>query len=266
MEVTAIGDIHGRDNWKSIIEITDTEHVVFAWDYFDSPSVSGNDQLHNFLEILEFQGQTNRRVTLLLGNHDFHYFPNNPQEYSWYGVNNIDVRNVWKLLQETMNDWKVQVVRQIDNVLYSHAGVTNEWCDDHDVNIGDIQESINTVFVQNSSYFQFLYESKKGPYRSWEEDWNDTFQSPLWVRPQSLERDAIKWIKQIVGHTQQACVTLSHSEQIAYIDTLGRSGEYLLVEDGNFQIQGRDFLSISEYVEVMKLFEEKKRLILYEIS
>ena len=257
MSVTAIWDIHWRDNWKKIVENTDTEHVVFVGDYFDSPNISWPQQIENFSEILEFKETTTREVTLLVWNHDFHYFSYNSQEYSWYGERDIDITQVWQLLYDVTNQWLLQVTKLIDWVLYSHAGVTNEWCDDYDIDRENIQESIGRCFFHNPQAFQFLYQSKKWPYRSWEEDGDDTFQSPFWIRPRSLEKDRIWWVKQVVGHTKQACITLSRDEQIAYIDTLGQSGEYLIVKDARFHIQGRDFLSIQEREEVMSLFEKK---------
>ena len=48
-----LGDIHGRDIWKKILEIEEKANiVVFVGDYFDSKDgVSGARQLQNFKEI-----------------------------------------------------------------------------------------------------------------------------------------------------------------------------------------------------------------------
>ena len=47
-----IGDIHGRDTWKQIVdEHDDADNIVFIADYFDSFNISGTVQLHNIKEI-----------------------------------------------------------------------------------------------------------------------------------------------------------------------------------------------------------------------
>jgi predicted phosphodiesterase len=42
MKIVAIGDIHGRDYWKQIIEQEqDADVFVFVGDYFDSFTIKG---------------------------------------------------------------------------------------------------------------------------------------------------------------------------------------------------------------------------------
>jgi hypothetical protein len=52
-------------------------------------------------------------------------------------------------------------------------------------------------------------------------------QGPLWIRPNSLRKDAIADYAQVVGHTQQA--QLSISPLLTLIDTLGTEGTYLRI-------------------------------------
>ena len=51
MKLIAIGDIHGRDIWKQIVETEQPDTVVFVGDYFDSFNIPGIDQIHNFKNI-----------------------------------------------------------------------------------------------------------------------------------------------------------------------------------------------------------------------
>jgi hypothetical protein len=74
VRILAIGDIHGRDSWKDIINDNVFDKVVFLGDYFDSrEEISGAKQLYNFKEILQFKKYNIDKVVLLVGNHEFHY-------------------------------------------------------------------------------------------------------------------------------------------------------------------------------------------------
>ena len=46
-----IGDIHGRDIWKSIVAQENPDRVIFIGDYFDSFNIESVTQQHNFKEI-----------------------------------------------------------------------------------------------------------------------------------------------------------------------------------------------------------------------
>ena len=77
-KVIYIGDIHGRDVWKEIVKKhSDADVFVFIGDYFDSFDIGGLEQLHNVKDIVEFKKSQeldpNKKVYLLIGNHDIHY-------------------------------------------------------------------------------------------------------------------------------------------------------------------------------------------------
>ena len=75
-KLIAIGDIHGRDIWKQIVETEQPDTVVFVGDYFDSFNIPGIDQIHNFKNIIQWKLDNPQcKVVLLIGNHDFHYMP-----------------------------------------------------------------------------------------------------------------------------------------------------------------------------------------------
>jgi metallophosphoesterase superfamily enzyme len=44
MKTVFIGDVHGRDVWKNIIEVEKPNRVVFIGDYFDSFDISPAEQ------------------------------------------------------------------------------------------------------------------------------------------------------------------------------------------------------------------------------
>jgi predicted phosphodiesterase len=75
MKTIIISDVHGRDMWKYIINQEQPDRVVFLGDYFDSFDIPGIDQIHNFKQIIEYKNSHQSEVILLIGNHDYHYFP-----------------------------------------------------------------------------------------------------------------------------------------------------------------------------------------------
>ena len=54
-KIVVIGDIHGHDSWKKLIELNpDATEFVFIGDYFDSFSIPHVEQIYNYKEIIAF--------------------------------------------------------------------------------------------------------------------------------------------------------------------------------------------------------------------
>ncbi len=75
MKTILLGDTHGRTLWKDIVTKESPDQVVFIGDYFDSLDISQENQLRNFIDILEYKYRVPNTI-LLIGNHDFHYMFN----------------------------------------------------------------------------------------------------------------------------------------------------------------------------------------------
>jgi hypothetical protein len=120
-----VPDVHGRSFWK---EIPDDEEVVFLGDYLDpypQESISKEEALKGFKEIIELKKENPDRITLLLGNHDYHYLRDLKTG------SRID-RDHYKDIQDLFlyNKNLFQFYKIVDNVLFSHAGVSSEWLRD----------------------------------------------------------------------------------------------------------------------------------------
>ena len=76
--ILTIGDLHGKDVWKQIInkynQEDDLHKIVFLGDYLDSFDVSKVGQLENLRELIEFKERFPYIVELLIGNHDIQYY------------------------------------------------------------------------------------------------------------------------------------------------------------------------------------------------
>lgn len=238
MKIVAVGDTHGRSNWKIVAHTVEFDKMVFVGDYFDSFDIDGETQVKNFIDIIEFKEKFPEKVVLLLGNHDCHYLPswrNIEEEYS--GFQPYMKHHIGYYLLANMHH--LQMAYMYSNHLFTHAGVTKTWLNstmglkpDEKVDFGvRIDEYINQVFKATPSHFWFNGNDGYG---------DDITQSPIWVRPQSLNEDATNHIH-IVGHTGQKRIgtepTYFREEGAGFfIDTLGTSGEYLIINDGKYEI------------------------------
>lgn len=238
MKTIIIGDIHGRDAWKQIInQEQDADRIIFVGDYFDSFDVPGLVQIQNFQDIIEFKTTTDKEVVMMIGNHDYHYFP----EIGENGCSGYQVRMAPSIqhIIDTNRD-HLQMAYQFDDMLVTHAGVSSEWLDDT-FPMWDVD---NLAMYLNDL---FRFQPLKVEYRSYKQVGDkiygtsgygdEIFQGPLWIRPRSLMKanyDTLRTkIRQVVGHTGQNSIDVegkSTGGRYYFIDTIPR--EYLIVKDG----------------------------------
>ena len=223
-KVVFIGDIHGHDTWKRIVADNKTaDHFVFVGDYFDAWSVTPAVQIQNFKEIIEFKECTPDRVTLLVGNHDFHYMPWCRGKYGGYSA--WFHGEIWELLRTNMHN--LQVAWQYNNVLVTHAGISSTWYDENIEDKGhmfEIADKVNACWADRPDFFNHSGMDIYG---------NSPHDGPFWIRPEALKSDLVDPdIIQIVGHTQRERIL--NEDNVFCIDTLPR--EYLILEDSEFVI------------------------------
>lgn len=243
-----IGDIHGRDIWKKIvIEHNDADNIVFVGDYLDSYDISPIKQLENLIDIIEFKKQNYEKVNLLLGNHDIHYWRNIQDKGKTSGFQVTMSFQYENIFMENERLFKICVL--IGDKLCTHAGVSVIFLDDigFDVNkenrdLNDIPDFLNDLFKYKPNEYIFSAPYKRG-YVDLDDYGFNKFQSPIWIRPISLQR-ANKKSKlknkfiQIVGHTSEEKIDIkgkSTGGRYYYIDTLS-SGQYLIEENGILRI------------------------------
>ncbi len=225
MKIVTLGDIHGRSIWKDILnKENDADKFIFAGDYFDTRNggYSANRQITNFKDILEFKKANMDKVILLTGNHDYHYIKGIYETYSGYQHNYaIDIGEV---IQTALNEDILQMCYTHDNYVFTHAGVTKTWAEANEIDLNNLQQSINDLFKSKPHAFGFTSgdsNSRTG---------DDVTQTPIWVRPQSLDNDIIDGVVCVVGHTTVSELTIT--ERIILIDSLGTSKQYLSIIDG----------------------------------
>jgi hypothetical protein len=245
MKLVAIGDIHGRDYWKQIIDQEqDADMFVFVGDYFDSFTIKGADQINNFLDIIEFKKQSKVPVILLIGNHDYHYYPG-IEDNGTSGYQTLMAPSIKHVIDD--NKQHLQVAYQVGEFVFTHAGLSSEWLDDRVVgwSVDSLDATINDLFrfqPQKLAYRPYKQVGDQvygvGGYGS------ETFQGPLWIRPKALmaaNRDTLRnQIIQVVGHTPQDTIDIkgkSTGGRYYFIDTLEYGqNQYLVVKDGDVSL------------------------------
>jgi len=235
MKLIALGDTHGRTDWKPITAREKYDKVVFVGDYFDShEQISPHQQIENFEEIVAFKKDNPEQVVLLFGNHDYHYLPDVRERYSGYQP--ALKASVQPLLTSAIDEGLLQMCFVWENLLFSHAGVTKTWCQRNHIPLESMVESINHLLRHRPASFAFTPGVNDDP------TGDDVEQSPIWVRPASLRKDLMGDFIQVVGHTVQK--NLKVNEPLILIDVLVTSGEYLIWED--FQLRPGSRFSLPE--------------------
>lgn len=239
VKTVIIGDIHGLNLWKDIVNQSNPDQVIFVGDYFDSFDIGFEDQVNNFLDIVEFKKKSGLDVIMLIGNHDFHYLPYAQEYYSGHQrkyhlvIQNILLKNIFHL----------SICHRIDNFLISHAGISEVWLNQWYKRI--FKEELNdydNVDLTVKKIWDIRPDAFK--FAGWEPSGDSEESSPLWIRPKSLQRANKNGLKknyiQIVGHTQHRNIDVkgvTTGGRYYYVDTLQSSKEYIILEDGKLSVQ-----------------------------
>ena len=230
MKTIFLGDTHGRSLWKDIVQKEAPDRVVFIGDYFDSFDIGSAEQQFNFKEIIKFKENNECEVIMLVGNHDYHYYPGG-ETYSGYQHGAAPA--IRQLLED--NKHHLQMCYQLDNILCSHAGIGHNWLVEQEkYESGSIADFVNSIWNYKPNRFIFYGLDPYGDSKT---------QTPIWIRPLSLmsgnkdtflKRDYI----QIVGHTQVRKIDIDSKAsggRYYLIDAID-IGQYLIYEDGKFKL------------------------------
>jgi predicted phosphodiesterase len=227
MRILAIGDIHGRPDWKFILKKETFDKFVITGDYFDSrEGLPFELQLKNFNEIIEFKKENPDKAVLLFGNHDFHYTPFCKTKFQGYQL--LYENEIKEAFKKAYDEKLFQMCFKHDTLLFSHAGISQTWCRNNSINQSHIDTEINALFYSQPEAFAFRMGENKSPFG------DDKEQSPIWIRPKSLLTDMPNGFLQVVGHTQRKKIDLDLN--LICIDVLTAVRQYLIVEEGGIGI------------------------------
>jgi hypothetical protein len=198
MEILIVPDIHGRKFWEPALDYSG--EVIFLGDYTDPYPEEGftqEDAWQGLLRIVDFKQRNPDRVTLLIGNHELHYYDKKFQA----GRFSLEYYEKYHaVLTGETTAGLFQICKKIDNSLFVHAGVTKGWYDLHKDELlqcgDDLETQLNGLFLQNKNAF-FEVSGERG-------GWDD-FGSPLWAHIYEYYDEKEPFDSQIIqyiGHTQ----------------------------------------------------------------
>jgi len=241
MKTLAIGDLHGRSDWKLAIHQDKPDRVIFMGDYFDSFNISGVEQINNFKEIIRYKESNPQvEVVMLIGNHCHHYFP----EVGYTGTSGFQTGiapSIMQIVDE--NRHHLQMAYGFGEYLFTHAGVSPVFMDQV---FGENDWSKENVVVDLNELFK--YKPRAFDFNGFDAHGDNTTQTPIWIRPRSLmsaNKKHSKGLKndyiQIVGHTQMRKLDLEDSNKFTggkyyFIDTMDTTGQYLIIEDNKLSV------------------------------
>ena len=240
MKTLILGDTHGRSNWKQVLEAhPDAGRVVFMGDYFDSFDISGVEQLHNFNEIIRFKEETDKEVIMLIGNHDHHYLDVG-ETYSGYKA--AHKWDFYDALKKNMHH--LQIAYLLDDVLFTHAGVSPIWMED---TFGGNVWTRETIVVDLNEMYRSKPRMFNFSHLGWDPSGDSVEQGPMWIRPSSLmksnkgDNGLKKHFRQVVGHTQVNNIfdSFTASKKAMggryYLVDAMENGGYVIYEDGELK-------------------------------
>ena len=192
MKVLIIPDVHLKpeifDQAEEIMETTDCEGVVCVGDIVDDWGC-----MFDFMKYKETMdklisfAQKYPYMRFCYGNHDLSYLWDQYDHPGFSTAAEDIVRDKFEELEEKLNDpEQMAIVHRIDNCIFSHAGLIEEYVDTYMYHEKDDLEyvlaTINNYDVENL----------------WDND------SPIWARPQEYNFQKGPWPKKflnVAGHT-----------------------------------------------------------------
>ena len=217
----AIGDVHGLDLWRDVVEAHPECRVVFLGDYLDPYGyVHKGKLLNNLRAIMQLKRDRPEDVVLLLGNHDLHYFCDEACVGTRFDME--IAADASKLFLDNIHLF--QYAFQYGEYLFTHAGVSLEWFDNDFC--GDAARPIADQ-LNNPAADQVPALLRVGSARGGRAcDTGGIF----WADKSELE-EPLYGFTQIVGHNRVAEVT-EHTGpgggKIVFCDCL-RNGLYLYI-------------------------------------
>lgn len=221
MKIQAIGDIHGRDCWKSLIDLS-CNKIIFIGDYCDSFDYSDVFILHNLKEIIEFKKQYPYKVELLIGNHDWCYMFHNFTSISGFRHFMFPSLNI--LFRDNIDLFNMAY--QYKDILYSHAGLSEKYYQNYISEYHEEGENyadvLNKLWVGKPNVF-YRVPSSRSLYRT------QDYGCPLWEDYDNIKTQAVSDVRHVIGHT--AIKEINHTDifgvKVTNIDVLTDDEEKL---------------------------------------
>ena len=225
MKILAVGDIHGRSINAVIEDMDRNDKVVFIGDYLDSFDETVAKQIYEFQRVIELKKENPDKVVLLIANHDWHYIDGYNGTSGFKQETFVQANPLFK-----ENEDLFQLAYQVDNYLFTHAGIDARYWQEVEeqapiflkrfsMNFEDLgktyADKLNTLYK-----LRYDHLFKVDGFRSNSRAPHNKPGGPIWADKRNTEKNLLKSIHQIVGHTPvQEIERVGDDEQsITYID------------------------------------------------
>lgn len=231
LKIITIPDLHGKDVWQQI-DPKIYDKIIFLGDYVDAPhrkatdiaQIDGMNQrvlineehgrtnaeiLYNLTKIIELKNKYPDKVVLLLGNHDvpyiYHIKNKSLQRTMMCSGYRYSMENELAVLFNN-NIKKFKIAHRIENVVWSHAGITPQAYNAYfknklNDNLDLLVDELNMWFVLNEPELFYVSQKRGG---------SMPHGSILWADKTEWTKEEYKFpFIQIVGH--------SHVDKISYL-------------------------------------------------
>lgn len=234
-----IPDVHGRTFWRSAIRKYPDLPTIFLGDYLDPytyyDGILPLEAFSEFQQILQYKKDNSERVTLLMGNHDVHYFGTSLNSSRKDLINQDKIAN---LFARNLSFFKLaEYVKTEDKqFLFTHAGIIPEWLELHfsDIDLTDtahLSKVLNDQLNDLDIFKDFVADALMD--RSASRWGNAKYPSMVWadVEDHQYQKLPLPNVYQIFGHTQQAFDPII-TEHYANLDC---RRAFLLMTDGTIE-------------------------------
>ncbi len=223
MKIITIPDLHGKSLWKKL-EVSAYDKIIFLGDYVDSKGeVPDEAEVENLDQIIALKKQFPQKVVLLIGNHDLHYL-----HYPAFRASAFNVK-IQPQLTTLFQDNKAyfQNAFQLGNHLWTHAGVSQSWYNQHSTLFQEMGDSLNLeqkLHKMGETHLRELAEAS--PLRGGMSPYGGIF----WADQAETRHDYLPLFHQYVGHTKVRDIMVYGDEtsSIHYLDCLNSKEDYLV--------------------------------------
>jgi len=218
LKVITVPDVHGRQYWKEI-NPEEYDKIVFDGDYVDQfPPMTDIEIEYNLIEIIELKKNYPNKVVLLLGNHDIQYMFRH-EGYSCSGYRPSMDLKLNQIFRE--NKDLFQIAYQIQNYIWTHAGISHGWYEYNKTDIERIWKEFNCIDLADTfNHMLWMKENRLLHQVGRKRGGAYSFGGITWADRNETCNQYINDYHQIVGHTPINKITLFGDEKgsIRYTD------------------------------------------------
>lgn len=240
MRVFVLSDIHEDDElFSHAIEIFSREKcdlMIQTGDLLDSENINSDKGMACLKLSANLQKALGDKYVQLLGNHELAYFYDDNRGLLTSKYSPLKYNKYHTFLKDHKDNFKFAY--QIDNYLFTHAGVTANWFIKHysklkiwadhiglDIeNTKNIGQLINAV--GQTCDFSILFNRSKAS------KGDHIYSGPLWADKSELVESTFVGLHQVVGHNTQSCISthyVNKNTSVTFTDCLPTKDHFLIL-------------------------------------